>query len=77
MAEIQGGAIVARALRNEGVDTIFNLPGDPMGTILGACRREEMQILTFRHEQAAAMAAQAWSYVTGASASAWSPPGRR
>ncbi|HZQ35468.1 MAG TPA: thiamine pyrophosphate-binding protein [Dehalococcoidia bacterium] len=64
MAEIQGGAILAQALRNEGVDTIFNLPGDPMGPILGACRREEMRILTFRHEQAAAMAAQAWSYVS-------------
>ncbi len=64
MAEIQGGAIVAQALKNEGVDTIFNLPGDPMGTILGACRREEMRILTFRHEQAAAMAAQAYSYVS-------------
>ena len=64
MALISGGAIVARALRNEGVDTIFNLPGDPMGTIYPACRQEDMRIYTFRHEQATAMAAQAWSYVT-------------
>lgn len=64
MAEIPGGAIVAQALKSEGVDTLFNLPGDPMGTILAACRQEEMRIITFRHEQAAAMAAQAWSYVT-------------
>lgn len=64
MARISGGAIVARALKNEGVDTIFNLPGDPMGTIYPACRQEAMQIYTFRHEQATAMAAQAWSYAT-------------
>jgi len=64
MGQISGGAIVAQALKNEGVDTIFNLPGDPMGTIYPACRQQEMQIYTFRHEQATAMAAQAWSYAT-------------
>ncbi|MGD9893804.1 MAG: thiamine pyrophosphate-binding protein [Dehalococcoidia bacterium] len=64
MGQMSGGAIVAQALKNEGVDTIFNLPGDPMGTIYPACRQQEMQIYTFRHEQATAMAAQAWSYTT-------------
>lgn len=65
MATISGGDLVVRALRSEGVDTVFNLPGDPMGTIYTACKTEDIRIFTFRHEQAAALAAQAWSYTTG------------
>jgi 2-hydroxyacyl-CoA lyase 1 len=64
MAQVSGADILAQALKNEGVDTIFNLPGDPMGSIYPAVRREEMRIFSFRHEQAAAMAAQAYAYTT-------------
>jgi len=65
MAEISGGSILVKALRNEGVDTVFNLPGDPMAMVYSACKTEDVRIFTFRHEQAAALAAQAWSYTTG------------
>src|SRR5712692_10975830 len=65
MAPISGGSILVKALRNEGVDTVFNLPGDPMGTVYDACKTEAVRIFTFRHEQATALAAQAWSYTTG------------
>lgn len=64
MAQITGGEILAKALKIEGVDTIFDLPGDPMGTILSACTKEGMRRYTFRHEQATAMAAQAYAYAT-------------
>lgn len=64
MGMITGGEIIAKALKHEGVDLIFNLPGDPMGTIYTACRQEEIKIYTFRHEQATAMAAQAYAYTT-------------
>ena len=60
----KGGEILIKQLKNEGVDTVFNLPGDPMGTINGAAKNEGLSIYSFRHEQATAMAAQAYNYVT-------------
>jgi 2-hydroxyacyl-CoA lyase 1 len=65
MAEISGGSILVKALRNEGVDTVFNLPGDPMALVYEACKEKNVRIFTFRHEQAAGLAAQVWSYTTG------------
>jgi len=65
MALTNGGSILVKALRNEGVDTVFNLPGDPMALVYAACKEEDVRIFTFRHEQAAGLAAQAWSYTTG------------
>jgi thiamine pyrophosphate-dependent acetolactate synthase large subunit-like protein len=65
MGTVSGGSILVRALRNEGVDTVFNLPGDPMALVYSACKDEDVRIFTFRHEQAAALAAQAWGYTTG------------
>jgi 2-hydroxyacyl-CoA lyase 1 len=65
MATMTGGSILMKALRNEGVDTVFNLPGDPMALVYEACKAESVRIFTFRHEQAAALAAQAFSYTTG------------
>jgi len=60
-----GAALVAESLRAIGVDTIFEVPGDPIGGILSEAARTEIHPYTFRHEQAAALAAQAWSYATG------------
>jgi len=65
MADVTGADILIQQLKNEGVDTVFNLPGDPMGSINSAFRREGVNVFGFRHEQATAMAAQAYSYATG------------
>lgn len=65
MAQVNGAELLCRSLVSEGVDLLFDLPGDPMGPILFACHQQGIRRYTvFRHEQAAAMAAQAWSYVT-------------
>src|SRR5574340_444668 len=65
MAQLNGADILCSALQSEGVDLLFDLPGDPLGPLLGACHRAGIRrYSTFRHEQAAAMAAQAWSYIT-------------
>ena len=64
MATIQGNKLMIEALKRQGVTTIFDLPGDPVGSILAAGRSEGMQTYSMRHEQAAAMAAQAYSYVS-------------
>jgi acetolactate synthase-1/2/3 large subunit len=65
MAKIHGGQIVARALRNEGVDTLFTLTGGHIVPILDGCHQEGIRIVDVRHEQAAAHAAEAYTRLTG------------
>jgi acetolactate synthase-1/2/3 large subunit len=65
MAKIHGGQLVAKALRAEGVDTIFTLSGGHIVAILDGCVQEGMRIVDVRHEQAAAHAAEAYSRLTG------------
>ncbi len=61
MAErMQGGRLVARAIKAEGVDTIFTLCGGHVMPIYEGCRLEDMRVIDVRHEQAAAHAAEAW-----------------
>lgn len=62
MARVRGADILVKALKNEGVEVVFDLPGDPIGSISTGLRREGIRTLSFRHEQATAMAAQAYGY---------------
>jgi acetolactate synthase-1/2/3 large subunit len=65
MAKIHGGQIVARALLNEGVDTLFTLTGGHIVPILDGCLQEGIRIVDVRHEQTAAHAAEAYTRLTG------------
>jgi acetolactate synthase-1/2/3 large subunit len=65
MATIDGSAITAQALKNEGVDTIFFLTGGPITPIVVAAHKLGITCVDVRHEQAAAMAAHAYTRVTG------------
>ena len=65
MVAIHGGQLIARALRNEGVDTIFTLTGGHIVPILDGCAREGIKIVDVRHEQTAAHAAEAYTRLTG------------
>lgn len=65
MAKIHGGQIIARALRNEGVDTLFTLTGGHIVPILDGCLQEGIRIVDVRHEQTAAHAAEAYTRLTG------------
>jgi acetolactate synthase I/II/III large subunit len=65
MAQIHGGQIVARALRAEGVDTIFTLTGGHIVPILDGCVQEGIRVVDVRHEQAATHAAEAYGRLTG------------
>ena len=56
MATRNGSSLMAEALKRNGVDTLFDIPGDPIGGVLAAGRAVGMQTFSFRHEQAAAMA---------------------
>ena len=65
MAKIHGGQIIAKALKNEGVDTLFTLTGGHIVPILDGCLQEGIRIVDVRHEQTAAHAAEAYTRLTG------------
>jgi acetolactate synthase-1/2/3 large subunit len=62
---ISGGHLVARALKNEGVDTIFTLCGGHIIDIYDGCIDEGIRIVDVRHEQVAAHAADGYARQTG------------
>ncbi len=65
MAEVSGYELVARALKNEGADTMFFIMGGPMLDAQNTCRKLGMRMIDVRHEQAAAMMANAYARVSG------------
>lgn len=65
MAEfLLGGELVARSLKGQGVDTIYTLCGGHIATIYQGCMNHGIAIIDFRHEQAAAHAADAHARLT-------------
>jgi acetolactate synthase-1/2/3 large subunit len=64
MATITGSEVLAQSLRSQGVDTMFYLMGGPMLETEAACIKLGIRAIDTRHEQAAALAAHAWTRVT-------------
>jgi len=62
---ISGGHLVAKGLKNEGVDTIFTLCGGHIIDIYDGCLDEGIRIIDVRHEQVAAHAADGYARQTG------------
>src|SRR5438270_334043 len=58
-----GSEILARALRDHDVDHLFFLMGGPMLDAETACQAAGMRMVDVRHEQAAAMMANAYARV--------------
>jgi len=65
MEKIHGGQLLARALRAEGVETIFTLTGGHIVPILDGCILEGIEVVDVRHEETAAHAAEAYTRLTG------------
>jgi len=65
MAKISGGQVIARALKAQGVDTVFTLTGGHILAIMDGCVAEGINVVDVRHEQAAAHAADAYARLTG------------
>ena len=64
MALISGSEILARAMAQHGIDTMFYLMGGPMIHAELACIDIGIRCIDVRHEQAAAMMAHAYSRLT-------------
>jgi acetolactate synthase I/II/III large subunit len=62
---ISGGNLVAKALKNEGVEAIFTLCGGHIIDIYDGCLNEGIKIVDVRHEQVAAHAADGYWRVSG------------
>ncbi len=61
MAELTGSEILARSLKNEGTKDFFFIMGGPMMLAENSCIKEGIRPIDVRHEQAAALMAQAYS----------------
>ena len=64
MAEINGGRLFAKALKQEGVEYVFTLNGGHIYNLYEGCADEGIKLIDFRHEQVAAHAAEGWAKVT-------------
>ncbi|SFS78352.1 thiamine pyrophosphate-binding protein [Saccharopolyspora flava] len=63
--QISGGHLVAKALKAEGVDTIYTLCGGHIIDIYDGCVDEGIDVVDVRHEQVAAHAADGHARITG------------
>ncbi|MBW2423779.1 MAG: oxalyl-CoA decarboxylase [Deltaproteobacteria bacterium] len=65
MAKIDGNTLIARSLKQQGVDTMFGIVGFPVFGIAAAAQSEGITYVGMRNEQAASYAAAAAGYLTG------------
>jgi len=63
--EVDGSYLVARTLKEEGVEHLFFLMGGPNYEIINNAEDFGIKVTDFRHEQAASMAAHGYARVTG------------
>jgi len=63
--KISGGHLVAKALKNEGIEVIFTLCGGHIIDIYDGCLDEGIDIIDVRHEQVAAHAADGYARLSG------------
>jgi len=63
--EVEGSYLIARTLKEEGVEHLFFLMGGPNYEIINNAEDFGIKVTDFRHEQAASMAAHGYARVTG------------
>jgi len=63
-ATIDGFQLVIDALKMNGIDTIYGLPGIPITDLTRRAQAEGMRVLAFRHEQSAGYAASIAGFLT-------------
>ena len=61
---LHGGLLVAKMLKQEGVEVVFTLSGGHIAAIYDGCVREGIRVMDTRHEQVAVHAAEGWAKVT-------------
>src|SRR5262249_21168868 len=64
-SRMNGAELLVAALKNEGVNQIFGLPGEENLVMVEALRRSSVKLVVTRHEQAAAFMAATHGRLTG------------
>ena len=64
MAEINGGRLAAKQLKEAGIDTAFGVVAGPMIEVMAGMQAEGIRVVNCRHEESACFAASAWGYIT-------------
>ena len=65
MATVDGATLIARSLKQQGVDYMFGIVGFPVFGIALAAQKAGITYIGMRNEQSASYAAQAAGYLTG------------
>ena len=64
--KVTGAEIFCESLRQEGVNTVFGLPGGVVLKIFDVlCQRKDIDLVLTRHEQGAAHMAEGYAKATG------------
>ena len=64
-SEVDGATLIARSLKQQGIDHLFGVVGFPITAIAAAAQKEGVAYLGMRNEQSAAYVAAAYGYLTG------------
>ena len=64
-SKIKGAELMVRALENEGVESIFGVPGEENLDLLEALRTSSIKLVVTRHEQVAGFMAATYGRLTG------------
>lgn len=62
---LEGGELLARTLRDAGVDTVFALHGGHLESFYRGCIANDIRLVDFRHESSAGHAADGYARATG------------
>ncbi|MDH3700294.1 MAG: oxalyl-CoA decarboxylase [Alphaproteobacteria bacterium] len=65
MGKVSGATLMARSLKQQGVDYMFGIVGFPVQPIAAAAQKAGITYIGMRNEQSASYAAQAAGYLTG------------
>jgi 2-hydroxyacyl-CoA lyase 1 len=65
MSEVDGATLIARSLKQQGINHLFGVVGFPVTPIAAAAQKEGVAYIGMRNEQTASYAAQAYGYLTG------------
>src|ERR1700730_5912834 len=65
MSKVDGATLMAKSLKQQGVNYMFGIVGFPVQPIAAAAQKVGINYIGMRNEQAASYAAQAAGYLTG------------
>jgi len=65
MGKVNGGQLVRKVFKKEGIKYIFGIPGGHIYPMIEACEENDIPFIGVRHEMNAAFMAEGWALTTG------------